>query len=110
MSRNAGSGRATPTQIMMDLSFPSIDVERRGYGRRYSCLPVDTIDQHAFTIDCTDSYLRPEMFDLQPGDIVRWFTRGNRLQGYIDHVERNGVVIQVALRDVEPVPPDFFAP
>lgn len=95
---------------MMELSFSSIDVERRGYGRRYSCLPVDTIDRHGFTIDCTDSYLRPEMFDLQTGDIVRWIDQGNRLQGYIADVERNGVIIHVVLRDVEPLPPDFFAP
>lgn len=94
----------------MELSFNSIDVERRGHGRRYSCLPVDSIDRSGFTIDCTNSYLRPDMFDLQPGDIVRWLDKGRRLQGWIRSVERNGALVQVVLRDVTLLPPDFFAP
>lgn len=95
---------------MMDLSFNSIDVERRGHGRRYSCLPVDTIDRNGFTIDCTGSYLHPEMFDLQPGDIIRWIDKGRRMQGCILNVERNGVILQVSLQEVALLPEDFFAP
>ncbi len=95
---------------MMELSFNSIDVERRGYGRRYSCLPVDAIDHEGFTIDCSESYMRPELFDLQPGDTVRWAVNGQRLQGHIDRIERNGVVLRAVLRDVDLLPPDFFAP
>lgn len=94
----------------MDLSFHSIDVERRDHGRRYSCLPVDTIDRQGFSIDCTDSYLRPDMFDLQPGDTVRWIEKGHRFQGTIAAVERNGLTLQASLADVVPLPADFFAP
>ena len=94
----------------MELSFDAIDVERQGHGRRYACLPVDSIDQDGFMIDCTDSYMRPELFDLQPGDIVRWIAKGRRLQGHIGMIERNNMVLRATLEDVMPLPPDFFAP
>jgi hypothetical protein len=85
-----------------------IDTERRMYGRRYSCLPVDTLDEQHFSIDCTDGYMRPHMFDIQEGDTVRWQHEERYKQGYVAHVERDGEILTATLRDVELLPPDFW--
>lgn len=91
-----------------DHSLNTIDVLRRNYGRRYSGLPVDTIDRESFTIDCTHSYMRPSMFDVRPGDTVRWMKNGRYLQGQITHVERTDTSLRALLEKVEPLPQDFF--
>lgn len=85
-----------------------VDIERHMYGRRYSGLPVDTLERSGFTIDCRDSYMQPEMYDIQQGDTVRWLRNGRYVQGVISQIERNNGVLQVALDDVELLPPDFF--
>ncbi|NJK80213.1 MAG: hypothetical protein HC876_11600 [Chloroflexaceae bacterium] len=86
----------------------TIDVERREYGRRYTWLPVDAIDQGSFTIDCTDGYMRPQMYDLRVGDIVRWSHNSQKVQGTIVSLERTQTHIVATLSDVAPLPPDFF--
>jgi hypothetical protein len=91
------------------IKLKTIDVERRNYGRRYTGLPVDTLDKTGFTIDCTHAYMRPIMFDLQQGDIVRWLHNGRYMQGSITRVERTDAVLSAALQDVVLLPPDFFA-
>jgi plastocyanin len=84
-----------------------IDTERRMYGRRYSSLPVDTLDEQHFRIDCTDGYMRPHMFDIQAGDTVRWQHEGRYKQGQVAHVERDGEALMATLRNVELLPPEF---
>jgi hypothetical protein len=84
-----------------------IDIARQMYGRRYSCLPVDTLDEEHFRIDCTGGYMRPHMFDIQAGDTVRWQHEGRYKQGQVAHVERDGEALMATLRNVELLPPEF---
>lgn len=92
----------------MDQSLRTVDVLRRGFGRRYTGLPIDTISRDGFTIDCTAGYMRPEMFDLRVGDTVRWSQNGRYIQATIARVERNGHLLTVALSDSGLLPTDFF--
>lgn len=88
-------------------SLKTIDVVRRDYGRRYTGLPVDTIDRQSFTIDCNQTYMRPAMFDLRPGDTVRWVKNGRYLEGTIASVERTETLIRAVLDQVKVLPADF---
>lgn len=92
----------------MEQNYSTIDVERRGHGRRYTGLFVDSIDQEGFTIDCSNTYMRPHMFDLRTGDIVRWKQQDRYVQGRITMVTRNGEIISASLEHIELLPPDFF--
>jgi hypothetical protein len=47
--------------MTFEQSYRTIDIERRGYGRRYTWLPVDQLSRDAFMIDCTSTYTRAEM-------------------------------------------------
>lgn len=88
--------------------FNAIDVERRYYGRRYTGLPVDTIDRTSFAIDCTDGYMRPTMYDLQVGDRVRWLKNGRYVQAEIARIEHTDTHVYATLTEVILLPPDFF--
>lgn len=88
-------------------SLKTINIVRPDYGRRYSVLPVDTIDQHSLMIDCTDSYMRPFMYDLRVDDMVCWLHEGRYLQGRISKVERTETSLSAILADVQLLPPDF---
>jgi hypothetical protein len=92
----------------MEKGLKTVDVLRRNYGRRYTGLPVDNLERDSFSIDCSESCLRPDMFDLQIGDTVRWVYNGRYLEGQIAQIERNGVVLTVRLTDVALLPSDFF--
>ncbi len=91
----------------MEQKLRTIDVERRGYGQRYTGLPVDALTDEGFSIDCAESFLRPEMFDLLQGDVVRWRHEDHYMQGRISRVERNGVGLYVRLEDVRQLPSDY---
>ena len=69
---------------------------------------MDTIDRRGFTVDCTESYMRPEMYDLQPGDVVRWVQDGQHVQGTIATIECNDTLVSVALKDVFALPSDLY--
>jgi hypothetical protein len=90
------------------LPLLTIDVLRNGYGRRYTGLPVDTISAEQVTIDCSNGYLHPEHFDLQPGDVVRWKSGGHYFEASIASVERQDKAVQVALQTAHELPDDFF--
>jgi hypothetical protein len=85
-----------------------VDVERRGYGRRYTSLPVDTLNDQGFSINCTDTYMRPALYDLRQGDMVRWLHNGHYHQGTIATIERTETLVQVTLKETGPLPEDFF--
>ncbi len=93
---------------MMDHTLRTVDILRRGYGRRYSGLPVDSLERDGFTIDCSTGYFRPDMFDLRIDDTVRWMHNGRWIEGRIVRVVRDDAVLRVSLEDVELLPPDFF--
>lgn len=86
-----------------------VDVERREYGRRYSWLPVDSIDRNGLIIECSDTYMRPHMYDVRVGDTVRWLHDGQRLQATIRNVERTSTRLLAHFTQVTPLPADFFA-
>lgn len=90
--------------------YRTVDIERRGYGRRYTWLPVDSLSRDAFTIDCAGAYLRPEHFDIRVGDIVRWRDSERLLQGRVAEVRRSDLLLEALLADVELLPPEAFYP
>jgi len=94
----------------MQQSYRTVDIERRGYGRRYSMLPVDDLQREGFSIDFTGAYMRPEMIDIQPGDIVRWREGERQLQGQVAEVRREADALHVRVEDTVPLPPEAFYP
>ncbi|NJP05172.1 MAG: hypothetical protein HC837_05865 [Chloroflexaceae bacterium] len=86
----------------------TVDIFRPEYGRRYSSLPVDSLDRRGFMIDCTDTYMSPERYDLCPGDIVRWFTEDGYLQATLSSVERTETHVYVTVQGTKLLSPDFF--
>lgn len=88
----------------------AVDVDRRGYGRRYTSLPVDELRQDGFSINFEGAYIRPEHVDVRVGDIVRWRKEDRWFQGRVVEVRREELALHVALADVAPLPPDAFFP
>lgn len=88
----------------------AVDVERRGYGRRYTWLMVDTLTREELIIDCHDGYIRPEMIDIQPGDIVRWREGERLVQALVAGVQRDAGSVRVQLTGARPLPNDAFYP
>jgi hypothetical protein len=94
----------------MERTFFTIDVERRGYGRRYTSLPVDAISRTELLIDCTAGYMRPTQWDLRIGDIVRWQDGSRRVEARVTRVWVEGALLRASLENAVLLPPDFFAP
>jgi hypothetical protein len=94
----------------MERPYLTVDVERRGYGRRYTGLPVDTLSRQGFSIDFTDAYMRPEMVDIRPGDIVRWRDGERLVQATVAEVRREDLALHVGVDGVTPLPPEAFFP
>lgn len=86
----------------------TVSTFRRSYGRRYTELPVDRVDRDSFAIDCSASAMRPELYDLRAGDLVRWRDGERFIEATIAAVQREGALLTAALRDAHPLPPDFF--
>lgn len=97
-------------QQPIEQAFLTVDVERRGYGRRYTGLPVDHLSREGFSIDFTDAYTRPEMIDIQIDDIIRWREGERTLQGSAVEIRREGELLHVRLDHVILLPPDVFYP
>ncbi|NTW97097.1 MAG: hypothetical protein HGB28_00915 [Oscillochloris sp.] len=93
---------------MIPQNLTTITIERRGYGRRYSELPVDQIDRERFEIDCAGAYARPAHYDLRVSDIVRWREGDVVIEASIAAVERSADRVRVTLADAHPLPSDFF--
>ena len=90
--------------------YRTIDIERRGYGRRYSWLPVDEMSRTGFVIDLAGSYTQPHMIDIRPGDIVRWREGERLIEGLIADVQRDEQRICATISDAHPLPPEAFHP
>lgn len=88
----------------------TVDVDRRGYGRRYTSLPVDELRQDGFSINFEDAYIRPEHIDVRTDDVVRWRKEDRWFQGRVVEVRREELALHVTLADVAPLPPDAFFP
>ena len=94
----------------MQQSYRTVDIERRGYGRRYTWLPVDTLSREGFSIDFTGAYLRPEQIDIRAGDIVRWREGERQIQAQVVAVRREPTALHVRVDQVTPLPPEAFHP
>ena len=94
----------------MERPYLTVDVERRGYGRRYTGLPVDILSRQGFPIDFTDAYMRPELIDIRLGDIVRWRDGERLVQATVAEVRREELQLHVSVEGLTPLPPDAFFP
>jgi hypothetical protein len=94
----------------MQQPYRTVDIERRGYGRRYTGLPVDSLSREGFSIDFTDAYIRPDQIDVRPGDIVRWREGERQLQAQVVEVQREPRALHVRLDGATPLPPEAFYP
>jgi hypothetical protein len=94
----------------MERPYLTVDVERRGYGRRYTGLPVDILSRQGFSIDFTDAYMRPELIDIRLGDIVRWRDGERLVQATVVEVRREELQLHVSVEGLTPLPPDAFFP
>jgi len=94
---------------MSQPTLRTISVIRRGYGRRYTDLPIDELSQQRVMIDCTGGYLKPTMIDLQPDDLVYWREQGRYVTARIERVQRDERRLIAWLRDVKVMSEDFFS-
>lgn len=85
----------------------TVDITRPQIGKRYSILPVDSVDVTGFHTDYTGSPLRPQLLDIHVGDIVYWYDDGIRLQARVDELAIEGDILRVAFSDVESAPPEW---
>lgn len=93
-----------------DQPFLTVDIERRGYGRRYTSLPVDELRRDGFAIDFSGAYMRPEQIDIRRGDIARWRENGRLVQAEVAEVQREAQALRVRVEGARPLPPDAFYP
>ena len=93
-----------------DRPFITVDIERRGYGRRYTSLPVDELRRDGFAIDFRDALIRPEHIDIRPGDTARWRDGARLVQAQVVDVTLEGHMLQVRLDGAFPLPPEAFFP
>ncbi len=91
-----------------NLALITVDIVRRGYGRRYTTLPVDERSDEEFVIECRGARLGPERYDVRVGDLVRWRADAGHVQGVVRRVIRQGTRLQVVLADTAPLPADGF--
>lgn len=94
----------------MENPYRTVDVERRGYGRRYTGLPVDSLSREGFAIDFTGAYMRPERIDIRPGDTVRWREGERQLQAQVADVRHDASMLYVSVVGTALLPPDAFFP
>jgi hypothetical protein len=87
-----------------------VDIERRGYGRRYTELPVDELSRQGFSINFAGAYMRPEMIDILPGDIARWRDGERRVQATVAEVRREDKTLYVRVEGLVLLPPEAFFP
>lgn len=93
---------------MSQPSLTTVIVFRRNYGRRYTDLPVDQVDREGLLILCDGTYMRPEHYDLRPGDIVRWRNGERYVEAVVSAVRRDERALSADLADAHPLPPEFF--
>ena len=90
--------------------YRTIDLERRGYGKRYTWLPVDQLTREGFVIDCQDAYVQPHMYDIRPGDIARWREGERLIEAIVSHVHVEGSAVHAQVEGARPLPPEAFHP
>jgi len=94
----------------MDRPYLTVDTERRGYGRRYTGFPVDSLSREGFSIDFNGALMRPEMVDIRPGDTVRWREGERLIQAIAAEVRRDDLWLHISVEAVTLLPPEAFLP
>ena len=94
----------------MDRPYLTVDIERRGYGRRYTGFPVDSLSREGFSIDFNGALMRPEMVDIRPGDTVRWREGERLIQAIAAEVRRDDLWLYVRLEADTLLPSEAFFP
>jgi hypothetical protein len=94
----------------MDRPYLTVDIERRGYGRRYTGFPVDSLSREGFSIDFNGAFMRPEMVDIRAGDAVRWREGERLIQATVAEVRRDDLWLHVSFEGVTLLPPEAFFP
>jgi hypothetical protein len=89
-------------------ALKTVSIYRRNYGPRYTGLPVDSVDAEGFSIDCSETYMRPERFDLCVGDLVRWWAGEGFSEAVISAVQCDEHHLRVQLHHARQLPEDFF--
>lgn len=85
-----------------------VDIIRRGYGRRYTWLPVDRLDREGLAADFTGAYLRPERIDIRVDDLARWRDGDSYFQARIVAVEYEGDWLRARFAQPERIPIDVY--
>lgn len=80
-----------------------VDIDRRGYGRRYSMLMVDQISREGFEIDFQNAYMRSDQFDICPDDVVRWRDGERFTEAIIETVHVEPQWLRVRFREAHPL-------
>lgn len=93
-----------------DRPFLTVDIERRGFGRRYTSLPVDELERESFAISFEGMHTRPHQIDIRPGDTVRWRDGGRLVQGQVAEVQIEGLWLRARVDGAHPLPPEAFFP
>lgn len=93
---------------MIQPGLKTVIVFRRHYGRRYTDLPVEQVDRDGLIINCDGTYMRPQHYDLRPGDLVRWREGERFLEATISAVQLEPHGVRVIFRDAWLLPPEFF--
>lgn len=85
----------------MDSALRFVDIIRRGYGRRYTWLPVDQLDRDGLAADFSGAYLRPDQIDIRIGDIARWREGEVYFQALVEQVRHDGPWLRISFGHVE---------
>jgi hypothetical protein len=96
--------------MSLEQAYKTIDIERRGYGRRYTWLPVDSLTRDAFMIDLQGAYTTPAMIDIRTDDVVRWREGERYIEGRVGEVIREPARVIGQILDAKPLPPESFFP
>jgi hypothetical protein len=92
----------------MDQRLSFVDIVRRGYGRRYTWLPVDRLDRDGFAADFNGAYLRASQLDIQIGDLARWRDGDSYLQARIAAVAHENEWVLAHFEAVEHISAEIY--
>jgi hypothetical protein len=91
-----------------ELRLLFVDIVRRGYGRRYTWLPVDRLDREGFEANFEGAYLRPNQIDVRPDDIARWREGDSFFQARVVAVVLDGDWLRVSFDDLQRIPIEVY--
>lgn len=85
----------------MDQPLYYVDIIRRGYGRRYTWLPVDRLDRDGFAANYNGSHITPTQIDVRIDDIARWREGESYFEGRVTLVQHDDSWLTVSFDNVQ---------